>query len=52
MSTFETKMKKCLNFEMKKCLKFQIDLDSDLKEEPALKSKYWFTLLRPVIQGS
>ena len=52
MSTFETNMKKCLNFEMKKCLKFQIELDSDLKEEPALKSRCWFRLLGPVMQGS
>ena len=30
---------------------FQIDLDSDLKEEPDLKSRCWFTLFQPVMQG-
>ena len=30
----------------------QIDLDSNLKEEPDLKSKCWFTLIGPVMQGS
>ena len=42
MITFETKMKKL----------FQIDLNSDLKEEPDLKSRCWFTLFEPVIPGS
>ena len=31
---------------------FQIDLNSDLKEEPNLKSKCWFKLFEPVMQGS
>ena len=31
---------------------FQIDLDSDLKEQPDLKSKCWFTLFGPVMQAS
>ena len=31
---------------------FQIDLDSDLKEEPDLKDRGWFTLFGPVMQGS
>ena len=39
MSTFETKVKKI----------FQIDLDIDLKEEPDLKSRCWFTLVGSVI---
>ena len=29
---------------------FQIDLNSDLKEEPDLKSRCWFTLFGPVMQ--
>ena len=40
--SFETKMKKM----------FQIVLDSDLKEEPDFKGRCWFTLFRPVMQGS
>ena len=36
MSTFEAKMKKI----------FQIDLNSDLKEEPDFKSGCWFTLFK------
>ena len=31
---------------------FQIDLDSDLKEEPDLKGRGWFPLFGPVMQGS
>ena len=31
---------------------FQIDLDSDLREEPDLMSRCWFTLFGPVMQGS
>ena len=31
---------------------FQIDPNSDLKEEPDLKSKCWFTLLEPVMPRS
>ena len=42
MFTFETKMKKM----------FQKDLNSDLKEEPDLKSRCCFTLLEPVMPGS
>ena len=30
----------------------QIDLDSDLKEEPDLKDRGWFTVFGPVMQGS
>ena len=29
----------------------QIDLSNDLKEELGLKSRFWFTLFEPVIQG-
>ena len=42
MSTFEKNEKKM----------FQIDLDSDLREEPDLMSRCWFTLFGPVMQGS
>ena len=28
------------------------DLNSDLKEEPDLKRRCWFTLFEPVMQGS
>ena len=38
MFTFETKMKKML----------QKDLNSDLKEELDLRSRYWFTLFDTV----
>ena len=31
---------------------FQIDLDSDLKEKPDLKSRCWFTQFGPVIPKS
>ena len=31
---------------------FQIDLDSDLKDEPDLKSRCWFTIFGQVMQGS
>ena len=31
---------------------FQTDLNSDLKEEPDLKSRPWFTLFGPAMQGS
>ena len=31
---------------------FQTDLNSDLKEEPDLKSRPWFTLVGPAMQGS
>ena len=31
---------------------FQIDLTSDLKEEPVFKNNCCFTLLEPVIPGS
>ena len=27
---------------------FQIDFNSDLKEKPDLKSRFWFTLFKPV----
>ena len=40
-----------LKKKMKKKM-FQIDLDSDLREEPDLKSRFWFTLFGPVMQGS
>ena len=30
---------------------FQIDLNSDLKEEPDLKSRWSFTLFEPVMPG-
>ena len=30
---------------------FQIDLNSDLKEEPDLKSRCWFTLFELVMPG-
>ena len=30
---------------------FQLDLKSDLKEEPDLKSRCYFTLLEPVMPG-
>ena len=30
---------------------FQINLNSDLKEEPALKSRRYFTLFGPAMQG-
>ena len=30
---------------------FQIDLNSDLKEEPYLKSRCWFTLFEPIMPG-
>ena len=36
----------------KKKKMFQIDLDSDLKEKPDLKSRCYFTLLGSVMQGS
>ena len=42
MSTFEAKMKKM----------FQIDLESDLNEEPDLKSRCRFTLFGTVMLGS
>ena len=41
MFTFETKIKKM----------FQIDLNSDLKEEPDLKSRCYSTLLESVMSG-
>ena len=31
---------------------FQIDLNSDLKGEPDLKSRFCFTLFEPVMAGS
>ena len=31
---------------------FQIDLNSDLQEEPDLKSTFRLTLIGPVMQGS
>ena len=31
---------------------FQKDLNSDLKEEPDLKSSCWFTLFGPAMRGS
>ena len=40
----------CFGTKMKKRL--QIDRNSDLKEEPDLKSSRWFTLLEPPMQGS
>ena len=42
MFNFETKIKKM----------FQINLNSDLKEEPDLKSRCWFTLFEAVMPGS
>ena len=30
---------------------FQIDLNIDLKEEPDLRSRCWFTLFGPAMQG-
>ena len=41
MFTYETKIKKM----------FQIDLNSDLKEEPDLRSVCCFTLFGPVMPG-
>ena len=31
---------------------FQIDLNNDSEEETDLKSRYWFTLFRLVMEGS
>ena len=31
---------------------FQVDLNNDIREEPDLKSGYWFTLFEPVMAGS
>ena len=42
---------KCLFLTQKEKM-FQIDLENDLKKEPDLKSRCWFTLLGPVVQGS
>ena len=45
-------LKQELNLWNKNEKMFQIDLDSDLKEEPDLKGRCWFTLFRPVMKGS
>ena len=41
-----------ITFEKQNEKMFQIDLNSDLKEEPDLKSRCWFTLFEPVIPRS
>ena len=40
-----------LNSSLKVTQMFQIDLSSDLKEEPDLKSRCWLTLFGPIMQG-
>ena len=46
--------KKILNvyFRNRNEKRFQVDLNSDLKEESDLKSRFWFTLFELVIPGS
>ena len=47
----EEKTVECLLLKQNEKI-FQIDLNSDLKEEPELKNRCWFTLFEPVIAGS
>ena len=41
-----------ITFEKKNENMFQIDFNNDLKEEPDLRSRCWFTYFKPVVPGS